>query len=596
MPVSDDFGGNFEKISEGRALKLILKVVASSRVLEQPMKRTHLFIVSAALSWCAFVQAEDTNSASKKTALCIPTFHCLSLYWSPEGGELGKKVLVKFRESTEKTWADALPMRYNPVKTPECKGDYRGSIVNLKPGTAYDISLTLEGTHTSTTIKGATWSEKFPVASTVKTVSGNSTVNVNKSGTPNGYILYDGTGCVLDTGNKSDFGLLVDASYVILRGFTIKNVKQDGIRLNSGHHIVIEDCDISKWGSEEERGFGFEMQACVYSKHRDVHTVVVQRCKFHHPTWNSNSWAEDHFKNKPSRHPDGPQTIVFWESQGNNVIRYNECWSDKDHYYNDTVGGAFNASYRGYPGADSDIYCNYVANCWDDGIEVEGSGQNVRIWNNYIENTMMTMANAAVSIGPLYIWRNVGGRSYSPPGSEWNMTHGNFMKMGFADSETWMTGHMYLFNNTIFQPKDEGANGLGGESRIIKHCVTRNNILHVRSTDTHSISTEKKGSTDNDFDYDLCSGRYPDGQEQHGLKGAPHYVEGVGFSFETKTGNFHLAPDSPGIKKGEIIPNFCDMFNGPPDMGAQQSGSAPMLVGVKAEFIPPGTPVKSPVR
>ena len=532
--------------------------------------------------------AEDEQaSTSKVPGLCVPTFHCLSIYWSPENGELGKKVLVKFRESTEKTWHDGLPMRYNPVKTPECKGDYRSSIVNLNPGTAYEIALTLEGTNIRTPLKATTWSEKFPVASVVKGENRNDTLTVNKSGTPDGYVLYDGSACVIDTDNKSDFGIAVDASYVILRGFTIKNVKQDGIRITRGHHIVIEECDISKWGSEEERGFGFEMQACVYSKFKDLNAVVIQRCKLHNPNWNTNSWAEDHFKSKKSRHPDGPQTIVFWECQGNNVIRYNECWSDKGHYYNDVVGGAFNASYRGWPGADSDIYCNYIANCWDDGIEAEGGGQNVRIWNNYIENTMMIIANAAVSIGPLYIWRNVGGRSYSPPGSEWNLTHGNFMKMGFADNETWMTGHIYLFNNTIFQPKDEGANGLGGDSRIIKHCVTRNNILHVRSSDTHSISTEKKSSVDNDFDYDLLSGRYPADHEKHGVSGTPHYVEGAGFSFETKTGNFQLVPESPGIKKGEAIPNFCESSNGAPDMGAQQTGSAPMVFGVKAEFVPP---------
>jgi len=270
------------------------------------------------------------------------------------------------------------------------------------------------------------------------------------------------------------------------------------------------------------------------------------------------------------------------------VIRYNECWSDKDHYYNDTMGGAYNASYRGWPGADSDIYCNYIANCWDDGIEAEGGGQNVRIWNNFIENTMMTIANAAVSIGPLYIWRNVGGRSYSPPGSEWNLTHGNFMKMGFADSEKWMTGHIYVFNNTMLQPNDEGANGLGGESRIIKHCVTRNNIFHVRSGDTHCISTEKKSSTDNDFDYDLLStNRYPADQEKHGIQGKPQYVKGSGFSFETKTGNFQLASDSPGAKKAEVIPNFCDI-NSTPDMGAHETGTTPMVFGVKALFVPPG--------
>ena len=253
-------------------------------------------------------------------------------------------------------------------------------------------------------------------------------------------------------------------------------------------------------------------------------------------------------------------------------------------------GSWVNAGYRGWPGRDSDIYCNYIANCWDDGIEAEGAGQNVRIWNNYIENTMMTIANAAVSIGPLYIWRNVGGRSYSPPGSKWNLTHGNFMKMGFAGSDTWMTGHMYVFNNTIFQGKDDAANGLGGEGRMIKHCVTRNNLLQCRSTDTHSISTDTKGSVDNDFDYDLLSGRYPDGQEKHGIKGAPKYVPGAGFSFETKTGNFQQAPDSPGFHKALVIPNFCE--GAAPDMGAQEAGTPPMVVGVKAEFIPPAAPKK----
>jgi hypothetical protein len=557
------------------------------------------FFALALMAVCPAAPAEEAAKAggdsshaitSKIQASFVPTFHCISIYWSPENGAAGKKVLVKFRETSQQTWRDGLPMRYNPVKTSECKADYRGSIVNLTPDTAYEIALTLEGTNTRISLKASTWSEKFPVASVVKTESSGATVAVNKSGTPAGYILYDGAGCVIDTGNKSDVGIAVDASYVILRGFTIRNVKQHGIQINAGHHIVIEGCDVSKWGSEEEKGFGVDYQGCVFSNKRDLHAVVVQRCKFHHPTWNSNSWAEEHNK---SHHPAGPQTIVFWESEGNHVFRYNECWSDDKHYYNDVLGAGNNGSFRGFPGADSDIYCNYIANCWDDGIEAEGGDQNVRIWNNYIENTMMSIADAACSIGPLYIWRNVSGRSYSPPGSSWDLTHGSFMKMGFADGEHWMTGHMYVFNNTIFQPKDEGAGGLGGDSKLIKHCVSRNNVLHVRPGDTHSIATSK-GSIDNDFDYDLISAaRYPAEQEKHGVNGAPHYLQGAGFSFETKTGNFQLAPDSPGARKGEVIPNFCDAFNCTPDMGAHQSGGAPMVFGVKAEFVPPGTPAKN---
>lgn len=528
---------------------------------------------------------------SKVAATAVPTFHCLGVYWSPENGQAGKKVLVTFRAAGEKTWHDGLPMRYNPVDTPECKGDYRGSIVNLKPGTAYEIALALEGTDVRTALSASTWSEQFPIGSTAKAQGGGETLEVKESGTPDGYVLYDGTGVVIDGQNAIDLGISVDASYVILRGFTIRNVKQHGIRVNGGHHIVIEDCDVSKWGSEEEQGFGFEMQACVYTKNPDVHAMVIQRNRFHHPSWDSNSWAEDHFKGRDSRHPDGPQTIVFWESAGNNVIRYNECWSDADHYFNDVIGGAKNGGYRGFPGADSDIYGNYLANSWDEGIEAEGGNQNVRIWNNYIENTMMVIGNAATSIGPLYVWRNVSARSHTPPGSSWDLTHGNFLKMGFADGEKWMTGHMYVFNNTLLQPDGEGANGLGGESRMIKHCVTRNNILHVRSRDTHSISTDKRGSTDNDFDYDLLSARYPADHETHGVKGTPRYASAARLSFDTKSGDFQLAPGSLGIDKGEVIPNFCDVFSGAaPDMGAHEAGAPPMVFGVKAEFIPPAAP------
>jgi hypothetical protein len=527
---------------------------------------------------------------SKVAAKVVPTFHCLSLYWSPAGGEANKKVLVKFREAGQGAWRDGFSLRHNPVDTKECKGDYRGSLVNLKPGTAYEILLMLEGTDERTSIKANTWSEKFPVAETVKVPSGAQTVEVKKSGTAEGYVVYDGTGSTIDCANKSEVGISVNASYVILRGFTIKNVKEHGIRIFNGNHIVIEGCDISKWGSEEEQGFGFDYQAAVYTNNRkDVHTLVIQRNKFHHPSWDSNSWAEDHHKGKPSRHPSGPQTIVFWENEGNNVIRYNECWSDPDHYYNDILGGGNNGSYRGFPGADSDIYCNYIAHCWDDGIESEGGNQNVRIWNNYIEHTMIAIGNAATSIGPLYVWRNVSGHSETPKGSSWDLTHGGFMKMGFADGEKWMTGHMYVFNNTILQPDGKGNNGLGGESRALKHVTTRNNILHVRPTDTHVIARDKRHE-DNDFDHDLISAeRFPDGAEKNGIKGVPKYVEGAGFSFETRTGNFQLAPDSPGFDKGVVIPNFSDVFNGAgPDMGAHEAGTPPMVYGVKAEFVPAG--------
>jgi len=544
----------------------------------------HAMISTMAIALALPAFAETQHGQAEP--LLVPTFHCIGIYWSPAEGGAEHRVLVKYRRHGQQQWHAGFPLRYHPVETPECKADYRGSLVNLTPGTTYDIALDLEGTSWRVECRGTTWSEEFPLSSVVKVSDCDTTLSVNESGGPNAYVLYDGTGCTIDTGNTDDIGIAVRASHVILRGFTIRNVKEHGIRLFSGHHIVIEDCDISNWGSESEKGWGKNYQACVFSNSRDLRAVVIQRCRMHHPSWDTNSWAEKHGE---STHPQGPQTVVFWESAGNHVIRYNECWSDTDHYFNDGMGAGSNGSYQGFPGADSDIYGNYVANCWDDGIEAEGGNQNVRIWNNYVEEVLIPIANAATSVGPLYIWQNVSGRSYSAPGSSWNMTHGPFIKMGYAGGEQWMTGPMYIFNNTIFQEHGNGAGGLGGDSRIIKHCTTRNNILHVREEDRHSIAADRRHA-ENDFDYDLTSAAFPAGHEQHGLKGVPRYVENAEFDPETKMGMFQLAPGSKGVDAGVVIPNFCEAINGnQPDLGAHQSGTGKMQFGVRARFIPPDT-------
>ncbi|MHB9028481.1 MAG: right-handed parallel beta-helix repeat-containing protein [Candidatus Latescibacterota bacterium] len=571
----------FDKLSH-RALSLSKR--GATQLFRLDGLIVYLMILACAFSLTGAIFAQEAQNDKDKTGISlVPTFHCIGIYWSPAQGDAKHPVSVKFREAGQKQWREGFPLRYHPIDTTECKADYRGSLVNLNPATTYEIMLTLEGTGQRAECRGTTWSEKFPIKSTVKASDRVTTLSVDQSGSPDGYILIDGTNATIDTGNRDEVGIAVQASYVILRGFTIRNVTQHGIRILSGRHIVIENCDISKWGSEDEKGWGKDYQACVYSNDQDLRAVVIQRCKFHHPTWDTNSWAEEHGK---STHPSGPQTVAFWNSEGNHVIRYNEFWSDEDHYYNDGMGAGSNGSYRGFPGADSDIYGNYVANCWDDGIEAEGGNQNVRIWNNYIENVLIPIANAATSIGPLYVWRNVSGRSYSPPGSSWNMTHGPFIKMGFADGEQWMTGHMYFFNNTIFQEDDMGASGLGGGGRIIKHCTSRNNILHARKGERYSIAVSAT-HTDNDFDYDFLSGDCPPNQEEHARKGTPQYAPGAGFDFASKTGMFQLAPGSTGIDAGVVIPNFCEMLNGNrPDLGAHEHGTGNMQFGIRAQFTP----------
>ena len=132
------------------------------------MKRTFLkdrWLIAAILLLLSnqATQLEDARADSRggsDTPLAIPTFHCLGIYWSPEGGAADKEVAVRYRQQGEADWSEALSMRYNPIPdTDEDLADYRGSIVHLAPGTTYEIELTLAGTQTTAKLTATTWSE-----------------------------------------------------------------------------------------------------------------------------------------------------------------------------------------------------------------------------------------------------------------------------------------------------------------------------------------------------------------------------------------------------------------------------------------------------
>jgi hypothetical protein len=521
--------------------------------------------------------------------ITISTFNSVSVYWSPEEGADSLSVFIKFKEKGTNKWHNGYPMRYNPiVDTDEDLADYRGSIVNLKSNTLYEIELTLEGSSVKDTITAKTWREEFPIAETVYLTDREIQYTVYNSGTPDGYILIEGSGKTIDVKNKFKYCINVYGNYVIIRGLKLINAQKCGINLNNVHDVIIENCDISGWGEEDKNsGFGKNYQSGIYSESPELKRIIVQRCRIHHPRWGANSWAELNASGK-SKHPSGPQAISFFNSAGNHVIRYNEFYTDYDHTFNDIIGYGSNGSYYGFPGADSDIYGNYFSHCYDDGIEAEGGNRNTRIWGNYIENVFQAIGNAPTSIGPLYIWKNVSGKAYSKPQSKYG-EYAAFIKMGYAKSRNWMTGHMYIFNNTILQPGGKGTGGLGtsrngASNRIIQHCLTRNNIFHVR--DKNNSIAVRNGNVDNDYDYDLCSGGYPEGYEIHGIKDVPTYINEATFDSVHMTANFFLKENTSGYDAGEIIPNFSDNYQGnAPDMGAFESGTAPLEYGVNAYLV-----------
>ena len=494
----------------------------------------------------------------------IPTFESLGIYWTPPSNPGAGGCALQFRKRGEANWRDALPLWFD-ARNGEC----RGSIVQLEPGTTYQIAL---GGREFT---AATWSESFPVARTVR-VSGTRALKISEGGTPSGYVLYDGNGATIDGGDAEQFNITVAAPYVIVRGFTLKGAKQDAIRLLPGaHDVVIEDNDISGWGrfrTTSSKGWkiGMDMDAgvrAVCDKSWRMERTIIQRNRIHDPRYGANSWSWGH--------PAGPQAITYSYCGGNHVIRWNEIYSsDEQHYFNDGIGGEDNFSDIGFPNADTDIYGNKISNTWDDGIEAEGGNRNVRIWGNYLDLTTTGIASTVTHFGPLYIFRNVCNRSRKmserrPEDDD----RGPFAKAGA--SQEWGGGRRYVFHNTLLQPGGNGGAGegiSGNSNQPLTNTVTRNNIWYIWKTHWEAIN--ERGGSGNDFDYDLYNGKLAAyrGAEPHGIAAAP--------SFER---DFVLAARSPGVDAGVRIPNFNDNYVGAaPDIGAQETGAPILVFGVKA--------------
>jgi hypothetical protein len=253
----------------------------------------------------------------------VPTFHCVGLYWSPDNGAQDNVCRVRYRQAGAPEWREALPLwfdgRQSPELPPERWRQYRGSIVNLTPGTSYQIELSLQKTGWQASISVQTWSEDFPIARTVPVRNSSTPLIVDQSGSPDGYVLYapaPGRGtpaATIDVMSQHAQCVEIRASYVILRGLTLKNAQQDGIRIfENCHDIVIEGCDISGWGRIAEDGWGKDYDAAIYSRDRALKRVIVQRNYLHHPRSNSNNWRQSRVVpgQAASSHPQGPQTLA----------------------------------------------------------------------------------------------------------------------------------------------------------------------------------------------------------------------------------------------------------------------------------------------
>jgi len=498
-----------------------------------------------------------TSSLPSTGVRAVPTFESVGLYWTPGSNPGSAGCQIQYKAADESTWRQGLALWYDS-RNSEC----RGSVVHLKPGTDYEIQLGLPGQPMSRGIVTKTWSEQFPIARTVHVQPGQ-TLNITQGGSADGYVLYTpapGTSGILDAQNGQDHSVRISAPYVIVRGFTLRGARMDAVRMYPGaRDVVIERNDISNWGRSRSGNLGVDGDSAVRaicSSSFQLERTVVQDNNIHEPRYGSNSWS--------SGHPMGPQGITYSGCGANHVFRYNRITSVSGKYYNDIIGGGTNFSNIGFPFADTDIYGNYLANAFDDGIEAEGGNRNVRVWGNYIDDTYIGVASTVTQTGPLFVFRNVTGRT------------GTFGKNGEAGG--YGGGRRYFFHNTILQNGGGASAGIKGNTgQPLTNSVTRNNVLHLSNAGGMAIGVI--GGSANDFDYDLSNGNMApySGAQRNGIVGTPLYASGSGSG---ASGMYHLAPSSRGYDRGARIPNFNDAFSGAaPDMGAHEAGAPQMRFG-----------------
>lgn len=467
--------------------------------------------------------------------LLAATYACLSVYGSglppPAPGPGDDDGRLEYREAGKPQWIDAHPAWFD--RRPQADGggnevggqEYRGSICGLRPNTRYEVRLTPRGVSESASAAETTWPDPDlnqirgtvikldreylkPVGVSAKKKA---LLVIDQGGTPDNWRIYEGheQGTVIDgAASGADFGVVINAPYVMLRGVTIRNVAEHGIVLGPNdeanladiHDVILSGNDISRWGSLSERpeykGYGRNADSAIYSFSARLRRITVQRNKLHEPNHSANSWLS------PAGvrlHPQGPQAITFnrspeqdhrlgfrstreraaavmkrgsdlggvkeGSSPGNHVIRYNEAWASSEaemlsgvgKKFNDIMGAlASNSSNTGFLYRDTDIYGNSFNSNWDDLIEGDGAYRNVRIWGNYFNDFFIGVSFQGVLGGPAYLWGNVFDSSRANllrerGGAVFKVSENN--DRGKYDS---LGGRVYVYNNASLDPA-EGA-------------------------------------------------------------------------------------------------------------------------------------------
>lgn len=213
------------------------------------------------------------------------------------------------------------------------------------------------------------------------------TIVIRQGGTAEEPRIYDGEGLTVDVDCDSDHNIVVKASNVVIRNYTLLNASSSAILIDGSEdkgyeNVAIEDVDIRDFNCSDlgdQFAAGVACWSCTRLTVRNSHIETGRE-------YGNGIWI----KNYGLERGGGHQIV------GNTIIG---GW--------DGIGGEPESEVYGGVYRDTIIEGNAVSGCHDDGIQVEGGNIDVRVVANTISECPVGIAFAPNLLGPLYIEDNV---------------------------------------------------------------------------------------------------------------------------------------------------------------------------------------------
>lgn len=558
-----------------------------------------------------------------------PTLHCLGAYWIIPGDDKKEwRVDMKYRPVGEEAWKKSMPMfRVRKGDTTQLTHEaelnppndawlFAGSIVNLTPGTEYELKLKLvkpDGSVTEKLLTARTNAEPTdpPNPRVCHVVPGKGggdgsaanpyggldsaqtearpgtiflvhkgvyegTFHVNRSGTPGRPVIWRGAGdgeAVIDGGGTGKGIEAVRVEHVRFEKLSIKGFYL-GIAVTDSSDLVVRRCDIS------------QVKCGIYCSSSDgkVRLRNILIC--------------DNILEGPFQWGEGAAGAGVEEWRGIQVtgsgydICYNRVRNFKDGI--DTFPSKYCSAI--------DIHHNEVMGSKDDGCEMDFSERNTRCFLNRFTNINQGVSEQPLFGGPTYIFRNV---LYNINGEPFKLHHNG----GPGSRVDWWPSGAIMYHNTVVKMGDPD---MVSSPAPVYNCVYRNNLFIGGGKRAMNFDPPM---VDCDFDYDGFGGgpweifmkwnnlRYTTFDEAKAK--APVEKHAVLVDAATAFASGLQRPDTlqteyaptvvdlrvkagcAAIDAGEVLPGFNDGSAGKaPDLGAYEVGEELPHYGPRPEAQP----------